>query len=78
MLPDQVSNPGPLIYESGALLIALHGPAQMRGHNICVYAELTKIISTKIIPNIIKYSLLSRALMVSSKVNGTISELHQQ
>ena len=27
MLPDQVSNPGPLTYESGALLIALRGPA---------------------------------------------------
>ena len=28
MLPDGVSNPGPLIYESGALLIALRGPAR--------------------------------------------------
>ena len=27
MLPDRVSNPGPLTYESGALPIALHGPA---------------------------------------------------
>ena len=27
MLPDRVSNPGPLTYESGALLIALCGPA---------------------------------------------------
>ena len=27
MLPDQVSNPGPLTHESGALPIALHGPA---------------------------------------------------
>ena len=27
MLPDWVSNPGPLTYESGALLIALCGPA---------------------------------------------------
>ena len=26
MLPDQVSNPGPLTYESGALPIALRGP----------------------------------------------------
>ena len=29
MLPDQVSNPGPLTYESGALPIALRGRAQM-------------------------------------------------
>ena len=27
MLPDQVSDPGPLTYESGALPIALRGPA---------------------------------------------------
>ena len=27
MLPDQVSNSGPLTYESGALPIALRGPA---------------------------------------------------
>ena len=29
MLPDRVSNPGPLTYESGALPIALRGPAFM-------------------------------------------------
>ena len=28
MLPDRVSNPGPLTYESGALLVALRGPAE--------------------------------------------------
>ena len=30
MLPDRVSNPGPLTYESGALPIALRGPATHR------------------------------------------------
>ena len=30
MLPDRVSNPGPLTYESGALPIALRGPACIR------------------------------------------------
>ena len=34
MLLDRVSNPGPLTYESGALPIALRGPAQC---NICNY-----------------------------------------
>ena len=29
MLPDRVSNPGPLTYESGALPIALRGPADV-------------------------------------------------
>ena len=28
MLPDRVSNPGPLIYESGALPIAPRSPAK--------------------------------------------------
>ena len=28
MLPDRVSNPGPLTYESGVLPIALRGPAE--------------------------------------------------
>ena len=31
MLPDRVSNPGPLTYESGALPIALRGPALIQG-----------------------------------------------
>ena len=30
MLPDRVSNPGPLTYESGALPIAQRGPANMK------------------------------------------------
>ena len=29
MWPDRVSNPGPLNYESGSLLTALHGPSQL-------------------------------------------------
>ena len=31
MLPDRVSNPGPLTYESGALPIALRGPSEREG-----------------------------------------------
>ena len=37
MLPDRVSNPGPLTYESGALRIALRAPARLyfekKNHN---------------------------------------------
>ena len=38
MLPDRVSNPGPLTYESGALPIALRGPApvDIGGQCVCV------------------------------------------
>ena len=38
MLPDRVSNPGPLTYESGALPIALRGPVQRRGSTIALPA----------------------------------------
>ena len=37
MLPDRVSNPGPLTYESGALPIALRGPAMLELHTRQVY-----------------------------------------
>ena len=42
MLPDRVSNPGPLTYESGALPIALRGPAAIRvkaGYNWTSFSE---------------------------------------
>ena len=34
MLPDRVSNPGPLTYESGALPTALRGPASCRKRTV--------------------------------------------
>ena len=36
MLPDRVSNPGPLTYESGALPIALRGPASANSRRAVV------------------------------------------
>ena len=36
MLPDRVSNPGPLTYESGALPIVLRGPALLTGLKVSV------------------------------------------
>ena len=39
MLPDRVSNPGPLTYESGALPIALRGPAKSTCMNISMSTE---------------------------------------
>ena len=46
MLPDRVSNPGPLTYESGALTIALRGPAVGPGgqifENMCTDALTAK------------------------------------
>ena len=39
MLPDRVSNPGPLTYESGALPIALRGPAGISKIRVERYTE---------------------------------------
>ena len=41
MLPDRVSNPGPLTYESGALPIALRGPAIWRCAQMHYHLHLT-------------------------------------
>ena len=41
MLPDWVSNPGPLTYESGALPIALPGPAYL-------HTDLNKIYTVEL------------------------------
>ena len=48
MLPDRVSNPGPLTYESGALPIALRGPAM-------VNLKQMKLAKVRIRINIIQY-----------------------
>ena len=41
MWPDRVSNPGPPCYESGALPIALRGPAAWRS-NASITADLDR------------------------------------
>ena len=49
MWPDRISNPGPLIYESGALPTALRGPATQDGH----FLDNLEIISVGIPQNIL-------------------------
>ena len=39
MLPDRISNPGLLIYASGALPIALRGPAHLAGTFITAFSN---------------------------------------
>ena len=48
MLPDWVSNPGPLTYESGALPIALCGPAHIRHNGLSI--TLTRNTGNQNIP----------------------------
>ena len=40
MLPDRVSNPGPLTYESGALPNALRGPAASKLCIVQIYGNV--------------------------------------
>ena len=52
MLPDRVSNPGPLTYESGALPIALRGPALVlliTPENWEIFPHFHKLLISKII-----------------------------
>ena len=46
MLPDRVTNPGPLTYESGALPIALRGPAQvsLKANDLFFFRQMILII----------------------------------
>ena len=46
MLPDRVSNPGPLTYESGALPIALRGPAGMDGWMNCNFMSFSTVFQS--------------------------------
>ena len=50
MLPDRVSNPGPLTYESGALPIALRGPAGRKQANL-PNTTLKSIVEIRILQN---------------------------
>ena len=49
MLPDRVSNPGPLTYESGALPIALRGPAHYFGiRSLSGYRQGSKTVCAEV------------------------------
>ena len=48
MLPDRISNPGPLTYESAALPIALRGPALKTSYYI-VYAHGHRQLSVNLL-----------------------------
>ena len=51
MLPDRVSNPGPLTYESGALPIALRGPVRiMKSKHLGVSVLNNRIMKSREAP----------------------------
>ena len=59
MLPDRVSNPGPLTYESGALPIALRGPALVL---LIVYLPLIVYVSLDVYFSQTVYVFLSSVI----------------
>ena len=65
MLPDRVSNPGPLTYESGALPIALRGPAAKREGSSVMHQLRLKTIQHKTF-------LASRLLFYYQKADNKI------
>ena len=47
MLPDRVSNQGPLTYESGVLWIVLRGPASLVGEDtVCIEIVLRNLMNS--------------------------------
>ena len=71
MLPDWVSNPGPLSYESGALPIVLRGPAFKKGktcirREIPFYSQIHMVIENKSDYSITVYGI------TFTRINSTI------
>ena len=60
MLPDRVSNPGPLTYESGALPIALRGPAQKALNLLRVDADTDWGADRKVLLNLYRTIIRSK------------------
>ena len=70
MLPDRVSNPGPLTYESGALAIALRCPATL-------YIQFHSYLYIMIFPRLYLFQWvhqICRALPVSLRYIGSGDE----
>ena len=58
MLPDRVSNPGPLTYESGALPIALRGPSRFVWDRKSLYHRSSDPANTKRYKNVLGTSTM--------------------
>ena len=67
MLPDRVSNPGPLTYESGALPIALRGPA--------LFEDISKIKCCDKYGKPLYYLLLIRISVILYKLAYLINRI---
>ena len=63
MLPDRVSNPGPLTYELGALPIALRGPAWMKGNEDLMHKSFCSRTGMHLMCNCYNLSHMSRGVL---------------
>ena len=84
MLPDRVSNPGPLTYESGALPIALRGPAKTLEESTSipwlsscafylVHGDITYSISTLLHPSaefLVRSPVIIKPILIKDLVFG--------
>ena len=61
MLPDRVSNPGPLTYESGALPIALRGPSPPDYKRLEPLTDSLISVSECAVDSVTKFTSLVRA-----------------
>ena len=72
MLPDRVSNPGPLTYESGALPIALCGPANLRDDSSPeIKNHLCEFLSIKedLVKKILSKRIIQKRALTSAKTD---------
>ena len=69
MLPDRVSNPGPLTYESGALPIALRSPAILLGMN-----DTTQ---KKLLDNELPVHVKKITFLTNSAIGERIIDVHE-
>ena len=74
MLPDRVSNPGPLTYESGALPIVLRGLAFMIGKNIGAAAATPAAP----VPTPMQFYAVFQSLSCRRHVDNSCSSLVQE
>ena len=73
MLPDRVSNPGPLTYESGALPIALRGPA-----TTCSYRHFRSVLDlTEVQPEKLSVRGNPRKGIISVRILRPRSEIRK-
>ena len=69
MLPDRVSNPGPLTYKSGVLPIALRGPA----HQLLDFQFVSFVFHSLSFLFMVSSSVIDLNMSIGLELSGKIS-----